>query len=354
MIRVLTILLAAFLALFTGCGGTTKTVAVSPFTCSGTQPAVFLDTPSPGASELAGHTCNAPAGSAIVVWALTNQYYPQPFLDAPYTQISPSGVWATSTHPWNALVVVLVNPANYTPMATEITNPALDPNVIASTSYPPAQASFTFSGYTFGTKATGTDPSDKFDPGPNWWSPSLVSVAADGMHLKIMQVNSNWQCAEVYLTQSLGHGIYTAQIASDLSKLDQNTVAAFFIYAGPGQELDSEYSGMGGLIPPPNNAQIVAQPYTVAGNVVRYLQPSTAQFTSQIEWRADHVTFTVWKGWPSAPATSDIVAQWTYTGADIPPVGQERVRFNLWLYQGAAPVNGAGDEMIIKSFAFQP
>ena len=115
--------------------------------------------------------------------------------------------------------------------------------------------------------------SDQFQPGPNYWSndPSVVNVAADGLHLKITKINNNWQCGEVYLLQSLGYGTYTVQINSRLDQLDTNTVAApLFIYADTSHELDNEYSGSGGLIPTPNNAQFVAQPYTVPGNITRY------------------------------------------------------------------------------------
>ncbi|HYM05830.1 MAG TPA: hypothetical protein VEU11_04665, partial [Terriglobales bacterium] len=54
----------------------------------------------------------------------------------PFTTIASSGSWQTSTNPWSALVVLLVNPSSYTPAATEITNPALDPGVLAWTIYP--------------------------------------------------------------------------------------------------------------------------------------------------------------------------------------------------------------------------
>jgi hypothetical protein len=66
-----------------------------------------------------------------------------------------------------------------------------------------------------------------------------------------------------------------------------------------------------------------------------------------MEWRADHVTFTAWNGWSNTPAPSDIIYQWTYTGGNIPPVGQQRVHINLWLLNGNAPVSGNGDEMVI-------
>ena len=322
------------------------------------QASVTLNTPAAGATQLSGHAYNVdPTTTKVVIYALTNQWYVQPLIDAPFTNINADGSWTSSTNPWSSLVVLLVNPANYTPASTEITNPALDSNVLAWTIYPTGPISVNFSGRTWGIKTTGNVSGDQFDPGPNFWSndPSVVSVAADGLHLKITQINGMWQCGEVYLTQSLGYGTYTVQVSSHLDQLDQNTVAApLFIYAAPGQELDNEYSGMGGLISSPNNAQFVVQPYTVPGNIVRYVQPPSAQFTSQMEWRADHVTFRVWNGWSSTPAPSDIIYQWTYTGADIPPVGQERVHINLWLLNGNAPLSGTGDEMIINSFTLQP
>ena len=324
----------------------------------GAKPQVTLNTPSQGASNIGGYACNVdPSTTKVVVYALTNEFWVQPYADAPFTSINAGGSWSTDTHPWESLVVLLVNPANYTPAATEITNPALDPGVLAWTQYPAGQASVQFSGRTWGIKVTGNASGDQFDPGPCHWSndPSVVHVAADGLHLKNVEINGNWQCSEVYLLQSLGYGTYTVQVSSHFDQLDQNTVAApLFIYAGPGQELDNEYSGADGLIPSPNDAQFVVQPYSVLGNLFPYVQPSMAKFTSQMDWRADHVTFTTWQGWSSTPAQSDIIRQWTYTGGYSPTPGQERVHINLWLLNGNAPVNGTGNEMVISSFKFQP
>jgi hypothetical protein len=249
-----------------------------------------------------------------------------------------------------------VDPANYLPAATQITNPALDPGVLAYTVYPSGPVSVNFSGYTWGIKVTGSSPGDQFDPGPNFWSndSSVVNVGPDGLHLKITQIDGLWQCGEVFLTKSLGYGTYTVRVSSYLDHLDQNTVAVpLFLYAASGQELDNEYSGLGGLVPYPNNAQFVAQPYTVPGNIFRYSQPWTVQFTSQMEWSTDRVTFSTWNGWSSAPAAGYLISQWTYQGSDIPPAGQERVHINLWLLKGTGPVSGFGNEMVINSFAFQ-
>jgi hypothetical protein len=324
--------------------------------CMGNQPSVVLNAPEAGATQLSGYTCNVnPDQSKIVIYALTNQWYVQPLVDEPFTSIASDGKWENSTNPWAVLVILLVNPADYTPQATEITNPALDPNVIAWTMYPNGPASINFSNYTWGIKLTGDSPTDQFDPGPNYWSndPSVVHVASDGLHLKITQIGGNWQSGEVYLTKSLGYGIYTVQVASHVDQLDPRTVAApLFIYAAPGQEFDNEYSGFGGLIPIPNTAQVLVQPFTVPGNTMRYIQPATAQFTSQMEWRSDHIGFRTWDGWGTSP--SAYIVDWTYTGPYNFQPGVERVHFNLWLLKGMAPTNGTGDELIINSFSFQP
>jgi hypothetical protein len=183
----------------------------------------------------------------------------------------------------------------------------------------------------------------------------VVSVGADGLRLKIARIAGKWQSAEVYLLDSLGYGTYTVQVSSRLDQLDPNTVAApLFTYSVPGQELDVEYSGSGGLIPSPNNAQFVVQPYTVPGNLARHIQPPTGQFTAQMEWRADHVTFRSWNGWSEDPAAADVIAEWTHGGRSIPLPGQERVHINLWLLNGMAPAHGVGDEIVIRSFSFRP
>ncbi len=56
------------------------------------QPVITLDTPAPGASQLSGYAYNVdPSTTAVVIYALTNQWYVQPFADAPFTTISADG-----------------------------------------------------------------------------------------------------------------------------------------------------------------------------------------------------------------------------------------------------------------------
>jgi hypothetical protein len=52
--------------------------------------------------------------------------------------------------------------------------------------------------------------------------------------------------------------------------------------------------------------------------------------------------------------TGATVATYTYSGADVPKPGDERVHLNFWLFGGAPPTNGLPAEVIVESFAFAP
>lgn len=324
-------------------------------------PTIVIDpSPAAGASLIRGQVYGVdPSRYKVVLWALTNLYYVQPFTFAPFTAILPDGSWGAETHPWNQIVALIVDPLVYSPPPATIAHPSLAPGVLAWTEYPsPGPATIQFSGRTWGIKVTGrASPDQRFDPGPNYWSndPSVVSVAADRLHLRIRNIGGQWVCGEVYLLDSLGFGKYTVKVNSRLDQLDRNTVAApLFVYTSTAEELDNEYSGPGGLIPAPQNAQYAAQPYTTPGNINRYVHPSVDQFTTQIEWRADRVVFRSWKGWANVPGAGDVIKEWTYTGPNIPVRGPERVHINLWLLSGAAPASGLGDELVIEGFTFEP
>jgi hypothetical protein len=326
------------------------------------QPIITINPPAAGATEISGKVQNVPPGAfatlKVVVYALTNEWYVQPTAANPYTPINPDGSWSTFTNPWTSLVALLVNPSNYSPVSPEFTNPVFDPGVLAWTIYPSQPVSLNFSGFEWAIKTTGNQATDQFDPGPNYWSndPSVVSVQPDGLHLNIVNIGGHWQSAEVYLLEALSYGTYTVQVASYLDQLDLSTVAApIFLYAGVNQEVDNEYSGSGGLIPSPYNAQFVVQPYTVPGNLYRYVQPHTNQFTVQVTWTSAGLTFESWAGWGAACSSAGLgspIAQWTYSDGNNPPPGA-KVHINLWLNNGNAPVTIA-DSTIIHCFSFMP
>jgi hypothetical protein len=308
----------------------------------------------PGAGSVRGFANNINAQETkVVLWALTNMWYVQPWIAAPYTRVCGDGSWSNSTHPWQRLVALLVN-STYVPGSTRTSHPSIDPGVIAWTEYPPSRPDLPlmFANYQWTIKVSG----DRFDPGPNYWSDSVnnVWVDSEGLHLKIKYQNNKWTCSEVSLLRSLGYGEYTFQVASRVDNLDARCVAAPFLYESTSRELDIEFAG-DALIPNAVNAQYVVQPYTTSGNMNRFIMPAISTSTHRIIWRADRVEFASWSGHGPAPGNvGDFINHWVYTGSDNPPPGGERLHFNVWLFGGTAPNSSIGDEMIIRSFTFTP
>ena len=48
------------------------------------------------------------------------------------------------------------------------------------------------------------------------------------------------------------------------------------------------------------------------------------------------------------------VVSYPYAASDVPTHGDERVHLNLWLFNGAAPRDGAPVDVTIESFQFTP
>jgi len=119
-----------------------------------------------------------------------------------------------------------------------------------------------------------------FDPGPNYFSDSTDNVWVDGddrLHLRsnfeqsrptCVGTRDRWTSAEVYLLDSLGHGTYTVQLESPVDDLDPVAVFSPFIYERLNSEFDIEFSQA--LVPSPNNAQYLVQPFSRPGNRVTF------------------------------------------------------------------------------------
>ncbi len=122
-----------------------------------------------------------------------------------------------------------------------------------------------------------------------------------------------------------------------------------FLYENLSREIDIEFSQ---VLANPHNAQYVIQPYTVSGNIIRFDMPRSSQTSHRIKWREDYIDFTSWRGFSQNPITDSLIFSWHYTGPNIPPPGNERLRFNLWLFGGNPPQRRIGDEIVIKSFNY--
>lgn len=286
----------------------------------------------------------------VVLWAKTNQWYIQPFIASPFTKINNDGSWASYTHPWTRIVALLVN-NSYVPGDIRQDHPALQNGVIAwdEKPEPSPDKKLSFSGYSWFIK-DGT----QMGPGPNYFSDSSSCVFLDNLgrlHLKTALLDGNWNCGEVYLEQALGYGLYTYQIEGRVDNFDINSVFSGFIYESLQRELDIEFSK---VLAMPNNMQFVIQPYTVPGNIQTFMVGNQTTSTHQIFWYPDSVIFRSWYGLSLQPQAADIINEWTYKGPHVPPAeGNERMRFNLWLFEGKAPKSNTADEAIIKNFTFQ-
>ena len=190
-------------------------------------------------------------------------------------------------------------------------------------------------------------------PGPNVYARENVSVdAAGALHLRIARnAKGAWTSAEVIGPTSHGYGTYTFTIASPLDTLDPNVVLGLFTWSDKApyahREIDVEFARWGSATDA-TNAQYVVQPWDAANHLARFSQGSSAPSTHSFTWRAGSVA------WESRDAAGAITSSYAYGGADVPTPGDERVRLNLWLFNGAAPANGQPVEVVVTSFVFTP
>jgi hypothetical protein len=192
-------------------------------------------------------------------------------------------------------------------------------------------------------------------PGPNLFDKANVSVDGDGnLRLRIVKnAAGQWTCAEVIGPTSHGYGTYTFDIASPVHAFDPNVVLGLFTWSDRAQqahrEIDIEFAKWGNAADP-TNAQFVVQPWDALNHLYRFVAPTTTNTRHTFEWRPGHVT---WHSFETDTGTPVLRASYSYAGADVPSSRDERVRLNLWLFQGQAPVDGKPVEVVVRSFGFQ-
>lgn len=216
--------------------------------------------------------------------------------------------------------------------------------------------SLSFSGYTWYVKAS----SGRVGPGPNYFSDSSNNVWVDSqgqLHLKITRSGSRWYCSEVLLSTSHGYGTYRFYLNSLVDNLDPSVVLGLFTWSDDPaynhRELDIEFSRWG--VAGNQNAQYVVQPYSIAGNLYRWEEPSgLTQSTHSFQWLSASVFFQSLAGYyQPPPAVNAVINQHTFTQG-IPVPGSEVCHMNLWLYKGKAPTNRQPVEIVVNRFEFVP
>jgi hypothetical protein len=285
-----------------------------------------------------------PASTSVVVYAETDLLYVQPYEEA-RIEIGPSGTWRTPTHGGSRYVALLVR-STYRPEATCNTVPAVGGDILAVASAPDDQRRLEFAGTTWIVKSSGQVP---FGPGPLPWSDDDEHVwldAAGRLHLRLAPQDGAWYGAEVFTAEPRGYGQVRFEFASRLDGLDPNVVAAGFLYADGGAEMDVEFARWGDALNP-QPAQFALQPDRVHG--FEWEQHSDASLHS-IAWMPGMVRCTSREGTLDAPGPAQAEHRWT-TGVPVP--AGERLHFNLWLHGGQPPLDGLPVELVIADVAFE-
>jgi hypothetical protein len=338
---------------------------------AGGKPAIRITRPAPlgggGPDEMGSiaGTASEPGltDCKVVLYAQTNKWYVQPFVDRPYTDIGDDGTWEAEIHLGRRYAALLVR-SSYRPATTLAALPRVGGDILAIhqvSSEPEGTRKgesrrLRFSGYEWRVKSSD----GRVGPGPNYFSDGEDSAFVDDrgrLHLRIAHRDGRWWCSEVISERSFGYGTYRFYLDSNVDDLDPNIVLGLFTWndapAYHHREIDVEISRWGD--PNNRNAQFVVQPYTRPRNIARFqVPPGLAASTHVFTWEPERISCRSLAGLGADPAeTKGVIQQHTFT-QDIPRAGGENARINLWLLAGKRPVGARSAELVISKFEFVP
>lgn len=202
------------------------------------------------------------------------------------------------------------------------------------------------------------DDAEPRGPGPNRFDARNARLDRDGrLVLETARRGGTWTAAQLFLAESLGHGVYELELEGLRRDLDPLAVLGFYTWdedpAFANRELDLELSRWGAADAP--NLQFVVQPAeTRPGRLARFRLDAARPFVLRLEWLPGLARFSARYANESEPA-----AVWSFPGAEgpgpaepfgVPPPGRERVGLNLWLMGGRAP--GHPDRILVRDFRF--
>ncbi len=212
-------------------------------------------------------------------------------------------------------------------------------------------------------------------------------VDAQGrLHLRIVNRDGYWTCAEIYGEHGYGYGTYIFKVASAAGALDRNVVLGLFTWdnsapaLGTIYEIDIEFTTWS-LAYGENvhySVQPVMGPDTPNGQYPErtdsvFMGGDVTQSTHAFTWMPTRVSFASYQG---SGTTGPVIGAWQFTNANpgrrvndtdlatpvLIPVAtpSTQVRLNLWLNDGDgngfgdAPSDGREVEVVIEDFEFIP
>lgn len=239
-----------------------------------------------------------------------------------------------------------------------------------------------FSGYYWNYK----DRPTPVGPGPNRFLGNANGAWVDSLgklHLKIQKLNNFWYCSEIISSKEFQYGTYVFTCETDIRNFDEKIVFGFFTWDDysfqqqGNSEVDVEFSKWG-VAGDTNLITYSAQP-------VWFSNPSPYQertfkpvvqskyisktMTYMFKWTPDEIIWESYEG--SVYPGSNKVSEWRFDKSNISrskiegskisnpivvpaPGDSTNVRFNFWLLNGNAPVNGQSHEIVLSRFVYTP
>jgi len=314
---------------------------------------------NPGGPEqldiIEGRATNTKPGEQIVLYARSGFWWIQPYANQQFTKIQPDSTWKNSTHLGTEYAALLVEPGYRPPFKTAALPREGNGVIAAATAIgrvgtPIVSKVIHFSGYDWVVRTAGSDRGGE----PNSFDAGNVWTDAKGyLHLRMMQRDGRWTCAEVNLTRSLGYGTYKF-VVQDTGHLGPSAVVSMFTVDefradNTRIELDIEMSRWGNASS--RNAQYVVQPFYVPENLFRFNAP-LGVLTHTIRWEPGIASFKTVRGADSGPGSAT-VSEHNFTGG-IPIPAAETVHIDLYDYhhsRNAAPLPA---EVVVEKFDYLP
>ncbi|HEY1756982.1 MAG TPA: glycoside hydrolase family 16 protein [Bryobacteraceae bacterium] len=292
-------------------------------------------------------------GQRIVLFARSGTWWVQPASNKPFTPVQQDSTWTNSTHMGTEYAALLVEPGYVAPKTTDVlpqkgglvTAVATIEGRLSKASPQVVPPKILFSGYEWEVVQVPTDSGGVMHAN----SPANAWTDDKGwLHLRIAREPSQWTCAEITLSRSLGYGSYSF-VLRDAPQLEPGTVLGMFTWdplesGQNNREIDIELSQWGD--PAAKNAQFTIQPYYVPANVFRFNSPP-GTLTHSFRWEPGRVSF------QSAQSGSHVVAEHVFTSG-IPSPGGERVHLNLYIYGKSRTPQRSGVEVVIEKFTYLP
>ena len=202
-----------------------------------------------------------------------------------------------------------------------------------------------------------TSRGGRLGPGGNVFGDTPENVFVDeqgNLHLKIIYDDGVWKCPEIVSLDTFGYGRYEFELET-FPVLDPNIVFGFFTWENGvpleyNREIDIEFSQWGDSSAP--NAQYVVQPWQLETNIERFdLDSIPGTSFHRFDWQPESIHFQSISCRKDDVEPENMLADWLYTGSNIPATSEEKVRLNLWIMDGhSSPSDGQEQEVVIKRF----